>query len=252
MVSLIQAVILSIVQGITEWFPVSSSGHLALLQHFFGFQNLSFDIFLHLASVLAIIVFFWEDLIKMFSLKRENLGYIFKILIALIPAGILGILFRDYIASLFDNLFFLGVFFIFSGIIIYATKFTTAMKKDINFSDSLFIGFFQAVALFPGISRSGMTISSGLFRALDRNEAVKFSFLLAIPVILGASFLETKNIISLDMSYSILLVSFLLTFITSLITIKFLINIVKHDKFYLFGWYNIVLGILVVVWTFII
>ena len=252
MVSLIQAIILSIVQGITEWFPVSSSGHLALLQHFFGFQNFSYDVFLHLASVLALIVFFWSDIMSFFSFKREKIIYFFKIVIAMIPAVIVGILFRDYFESLMDNMFMLGLCFIFSGAVIYLTKFTRERKSEVGMFDAFFIGIFQALALLPSVSRSGMTISSGLFRNIDRKEVAKFSFLLAIPALIGANLFEAKNIFSLDISLSILVISFGLTFLTSLITIKYLMQIITHEKFYLFGWYNVVLGVLIVAWSFII
>ncbi|MEK6871883.1 MAG: undecaprenyl-diphosphate phosphatase [Nanoarchaeota archaeon] len=246
MVSFFEAIFLSIIQGVTEWFPISSSGHLALLQHFFGFQDFSYDIFLHLASVLALIVFFWKDLVSFFSFRREKIDYIFKIILAMIPAGIVGVLFRDYIASLMQDMFFLGVCFIFSGCIIYLTKFSRERKQHVSFFDAFIIGIFQAFALLPSVSRSGMTISSGLFNGVDSREAARFSFLLAIPALLGANIFEIKNIMSMNISYSILVVSFLLTFVTSLITIRFLIQIVQHEKFYLFGWYNVVLGIFVV------
>ncbi|MEN9625705.1 MAG: hypothetical protein RL557_33 [archaeon] len=251
MVSLIQAAILSIVQGITEWFPVSSSGHLALLQHFFGWQNLSFDIFLHLASVLALIVFFWKDIVGFFSFEGEKIIYLFKIVLAMIPAGIAGILFRDYFESLMGNMLLLGVCFIGSGIVIYATKFTHERKGEVGMFDAFFIGLFQAVALLPSVSRSGMTISSGLFRNIKREEVAKFSFLLAIPALIGANIFEMQHIFDLTISFNILLVSFGLTFLTSLITIQYLMKIVSHDKFYLFGWYNVVLGVLVVGWSLV-
>src|SRR3989344_2347295 len=111
MVSLGEAIFLSIIQGITELFPVSSSGHLALAQNFFGFQNLPFDVFLHLASVLAIIIFFWKDLVSFFSLNKERTSYIIKIMCAMIPAVIVGIMFRDYFESLMENMLVLGIGF---------------------------------------------------------------------------------------------------------------------------------------------
>ena len=169
-----------------------------------------------------------------------------KIILAILPAGILGILYRDFFESLMGNLFLLGICFIISGIVIYLTKFTTAQKKEVSFFDALIIGMFQAIALLPSVSRSGMTISSGLFRNINRVETARFSFLLAIPVLLGASLFEAKNIAHLNISYSVLLVSFVVTLATSLLTIKFIMKIVTNDKFYLFSWYNIILGLLIV------
>lgn len=250
MVTLIQVLILSIVQGISEWLPISSSGHLALLHNFFGFQSLSFDVFLHFASIFAVLFIFWKDIIRLFDIsKRENLKYILFIIIGIIPAGIAGVLFKYQIESFFSSLFYLGIFFIISGVLIYSTKFIKLRERKINFLDSIFIGIFQALAILPGISRSGATISSGMLRGLSKKEAVKFSFLMAIPVVLGAAFIELKDI-SGDISYSLLAVSLVITFFVSLFTIKMLLRIIKTDNFYLFGIYNFILGILVLIWSF--
>ena len=183
MIELIQEIVLSIVQGITEWLPISSSGHLAIFQNLFGFQNLAFDVFLHLVSIFAVIIIFWRDILKLLNInKQENLKYIGLIIIGIIPAGIVGFLFKHQIESFFSNLFYLGIFFMFSGIIIYLTKFSSVRKDKPGFFDSIFIGVFQAIAILPGVSRSGATISSGLFRGVRKDEAVKFSFFMAIPV----------------------------------------------------------------------
>lgn len=252
MVSLIQAMILSIVQGITEWFPVSSSGHLALLQNYFGFQSLSFDVFLHFASILAVLVIFWKDIILLLNIKkRENLRYILLIILGIIPAGLVGYLFRDQISGFFSNIYYLGIFFIISGILVYSTRFFKVKKENFSWFDSLFIGIFQAIAIVPGISRSGATISSGMFRGLSKSEAVKFSFLMAIPVVLGASLLELGDLVIADINYYILIISFIVTFLVSLFAIKILLRIIKSDKFYLFGIYNFVLGVLVLGWSFV-
>jgi undecaprenyl-diphosphatase len=251
MVSLIQVIILSIVQGITEWLPISSSGHLAIIQNIFGFQNLSFDVFLHFSSIFAVLAIFWKDIIKLFNISKwGNVKYVLLIVIGVIPAGIVGFLFRDQIESFFSSMFYLGIFFIISGVFIYSTKFVKSKQKNIDWFDSIFIGVFQAIAILPGISRSGATISSGIFRGIRKEEAVKFSFLMAIPVILGAAVLELKDLSVVNISYSLLIVSFILTFFVSLFTIKILLKIIKTDKFYLFGIYNFILGILVLILSF--
>ncbi|MEK6873163.1 MAG: undecaprenyl-diphosphate phosphatase [Nanoarchaeota archaeon] len=251
-ISLIQAIILSIVQGITEWIPVSSSGHLILFQELLGFQDsqIPYYVFLHLASVFAIIVFFWKDILDFLKLDSKNLEYLGYLIIATIPVAIFGFFFATKIEELFSNMFFLGLFFIFSGIIVYSTKFSVEKKEKINSFDSIFIGLFQALAVLPGVSRIGMTISSALFRGLSKNAAVKFSFLMAIPVILGAFVLQAKSIIISEISYSLLIISFIITFLVSLITIKLVIKIIKSEKFYWFGVYDILLGVLVLVWSF--
>ncbi len=251
MVLLIQSVILSIIQGITEWFPVSSSGHLALVQNYFGFQNLSFDVFLHLASIFAVLIIFWKDIWRLADLrKKDNFRYILLIILATIPAGIIGYLFKEFIEKFFSSMIYLGFFFMISGIIVYSTKFSKERKEKINFLDSIFAGIFQAIAILPGISRSGATISSLMHRGIKKEEAVKFSFLMAIPVILGASILELKDFSISGINYSVLILSFFITLVVSLITIKVLIKIVKSEKFYLFGVYNFLLGVLVLVLSF--
>jgi len=252
MVSFPQAIILSIIQGITEWFPISSSGHLALTQHFFGFQNLPFDVYLHFASIIAVLIIFKKDILNLLNLKnKQNIKYIFLIIIAIIPAFLFGVLFKKYIAASFHNLTFIGIFFIFSGLIIYLTKFTKETRTKIKSTEALFIGLMQVFALFPGISRSGMTISAGLFTGLKKQQVIKFSFLLAIPIILGASLAEAPQILNSNIAYTTLLISFIITLITSLITIRLLLKIIKSNNFYLFGIYNIVLGLMVLVWSLV-
>jgi len=258
MVSLIQVIILSIVQGITEWLPISSSGHLVIIQNIFGFQNLSFDVFLHFSGILAVLVIFWKDITRLLDIrKKENIRYILLLILGIIPAGIVGFLFRHEIEGFFSSLFYLGIFFIISGILVYSTRFFKKREKiekrekeELSWFDSLFIGIFQAIAILPGISRSGATISSGMFRGISKEKAVKFSFLMAIPVVLGAAVLELKDISVVNISYFLLIVSFILTFLVSLFTIKILLKIIKTDKFYLFGIYNFILGILVLIWSF--
>jgi undecaprenyl-diphosphatase len=121
----------------------------------------------------------------------------------------------------------------------------------LGFFDAVFVGLFQAIAILPGISRSGATISAGMFSGLKREEAVKFSFLLSVPVILGASILELDNLILQEINLWILTICFFVTFFVSIFTIKFLLRIVKTDKFYLFGIYNLLIGIFIIIWSFV-
>ena len=242
MVSLIQGIILSIIQGITEWLPVSSSGHLALIQNFFNINNLEYDVFLHFASIFAVIYLFKKDILELF--KKENLRYLLLLIVAMIPIFFAGVFLREFVINSFTNIFSLGLFFCFSGILIYSTKFFKEKKEKINFFDAFFIGLLQSIAIFPGISRSGTTISAGLFKGIEKEKIIKFSFLLSIPVILGASLAEIKFI---NINYSVLIISFILTFLTSIFTIKILLKIIRKGKFYLFGIYNFILGILILI-----
>jgi len=251
MVSLFDAVILSIIQGITEWFPISSSGHLALMQEILGFQSLGFDVYLHFASVFSVVIVFWEDIKKLFKFNRENVIYLTRLLIAIIPAAIVGLLLREHVRVAFGSKLFIGLFFIIFGVFIYATKFAQEKWSRPSKFDSFIIGISQVFALFPGVSRSGMAVGTGLITGLKKEAAIKFSFLLAIPMILGATLVEAKEIALTNIPFIVLLTSFTLTLFTSLITIKLLVRIIKSDRFYLFGIYNVILGVIVVGWSFL-
>ena len=247
MVSFIQAIILSIVQGITEWFPISSSGHLAITEEILGVSNFGFVIYLHFASVLAVVILFWKDIIDL--VVKKDWKYVGKLTLAVIPVAIVGLLVKKHVEATFGSLFFMGIFFMIFGFFVYFTKYAKEIKKKPNVSDSATIGFSQILSLFPGISRSGMAMGSGLILGLKKKEAIKFSFLLAIPIIFGASLLEAKSIAMADVGFAAFLTSFTITLLTSLLTIKFLIRIIKSNKFYLFGIYNMILGAILIGWT---
>lgn len=247
MVSFIEAVILSLVQGITEWFPISSSGHLAIAQELLGVNDLGFIVYLHFASVLAVIILFWHDIIDLF-LKRRY-GYMLTLLIAIIPVAIVGLWLKDHVRNSFSSLFFIGIFFIIFGFFVYFTKYAKERISKPSISDSGFIGVSQVFALFPGVSRSGMAMGTGLILGLKKEEAIKFSFLIAIPIIFGASLIEAKEIALADINYITYLTAFTLTLFISLMTINLLIKIIKSNKFYLFGLYNMILGIIVLIWS---
>jgi len=248
MVSITQAIILSIIQSITEWLPISSSGHLALMQHFFGFQNLAFDVYLHFASILAVIYVFRLDILKLLDLKdKKNREYVGYLILALIPIAIVGFFLRNKMEAILSDMLLLGIFFVISGVIVLSTKFMKEKKSKVTSLDSLTIGIFQALAIFPGISRSGATISAGLFSGLKKEQVIKFSFLLAIPTILGATVLELGSIAAADISIFALIISFIITFFVSVFAIKLLLKIIRKQGFYWFGFYNILIGVLILI-----
>ena len=251
MVTFIQAVILSLIQGITEWFPISSSGHLAVAQELMGIEGIGFAVYLHFASVISIFILYRKEIIRLLRPNKENYRYIIKLLLAVIPAAIIGFFYLDHVRYAFGNMTFMGIFFILMGIFIYSTKFAHEIKNKISISDSIFIGVSQIFSLFPGISRSGMTMGTGFILGLKKEQAITFSFLLAIPMVLGASIVEAQEIISLDIHFTALLTSFMITLLTSLLSIKYLVKIVKDDKFFLFGVYNIIFGVFILVWSLI-
>jgi undecaprenyl-diphosphatase len=253
MENIIFAILLSIIQGISEWLPISSSGHLALFQNLFGEVDLTYDIFLHFASIFAVLVIFSKDILNLFNFKKkENLKYLGFLIIATIPAVIVALVFRNLIEASFSNIIFLGIFFMISGLIIFLTKFVRIKKDKITWRDSIFIGIFQALAIFPGVSRSGLTISSGMYKGIKKEQVIKFSFFLAVIIIIGASILELPNLDLNQISYTVLIVSFILTFLVSIVTIKFLLKIIRTNKFWIFGIYNLLLGLFILIWKAII
>lgn len=251
MISYIEAIIYSIVQGITEWLPISSSGHLAILHELFGDGGVSYDVFLHLASILAIIFVFREDILNIFYINnKENQRLIVFLLVCIVPIGIVGVFFSDIIGHFFENILSVGVFFILSGLLIVSTKYVKnqkKLKKDVGLIDSMIIGLFQAFAILPGISRSGSTISSGLLLGVNKEKVIKFSFLMAIPLIMGAFLLEYDSLVMSNINLNVLLVSFIVTFVVSLISINVLIKIINNGKFYMFGYYNLIVGLTILI-----
>jgi len=267
----INSLILGIVQGLTEFLPVSSSGHLVILHNILNFdikQNLFFDVALHLGTALAIFVFFYKDwfrYIKAFfrmiarstkSEDRTDLDMIFKIIVATIPAVILGLIFSDLIENKLHDP---GVVVIALGII--ALTFFWIEKKakqdklfsEITFGQSFLVGLAQAVALIPGVSRSGITIVTGMYFRLARAEAAKFSFLLSFPVILGAGFLKIMKFDFLQMESTLLLsfaIGFLGSFVIGLFAIKYFIKFSEKYSLRPFAYYRIGLAIVVVLYFY--
>jgi undecaprenyl-diphosphatase len=196
-----EALILGVVQGITEFLPVSSSGHLVLLQKIFGIEEpvLVFDTAVHAGTLIAVLVVLRRDILNI--LRRIVQPLTLYLIIATIPAVIAALLFKRFIEGAFASGAFLGAAFLLTSALLllsetlYRRKSTQARGQDkMNWLDALVIGLLQAVAVFPGLSRSGATISAGLFRKLDRDFAARFSFLLSIPAILGALVLQVKNL----------------------------------------------------------
>ncbi len=263
--SFLEAVIFGIVQGITEFLPISSTAHIVITELLLGyhFPGLAFEVFLHLASVLAVSIYFRKDLQKVFTgffsymiKKREHdrVQYYFGwyILSATMVTGILGLLLKDYMgdslktpAVISSALIITGVFLIIiERIKIYGER----TQKDMTFFDALIVGLGQSVAIIPGISRSGATLVAGLWRGLSRDTAVSYSFLLAIPVILGSSVLMLGEV-SRDMWMEIgivqLFLSFLFSFVFSWIGIVWLIDFLKKSRLIYFSAYCFIVATLV-------
>lgn len=258
--TIIQSLILGLVQGLTEFFPVSSTGHLILLEKFFNLKaGLFFDVVLHLGTLLALLWFFrktWLKLIKAFlrSFKKWNLKndseqrLVYFLILATIPAGIIGFLLEEKVETVFRSPLLIAITLAGFGLILMLVdKFSRKDKptEKISIWDSLFIGFAQALALIPGISRSGATITAGRFAKLTREAAVEFSFLLSTPIIAGAglsSFLKTLKNNSFSNDWTIYLVGFLTASISSYLAIKYLLIYVKNHSLNIFVFYRFLLA----------
>lgn len=197
--TLFQAVVLGIVQGLTEFLPISSSGHLVLFQKYFGLQEavLTFDVLLHLGTLVAVLAVFWKDIVSMIKRPWQKLTLL--IILATIPTGIMGLGLKDFFEGLFESGRTIGVEFIATGFIIwFADRIRPKNKgvEDISHFDAVFVGIMQGIAILPAVSRSGLTIAGSLFRGINREAAARFSFLVSIPAIAGAAVLDLKDIAS--------------------------------------------------------
>jgi len=254
----LQALILGILQGITEFLPISSSGHLAISSALFGLDNpentLAFVVFLHFSSLLAILVVFFKEIMQIFTAKHINI--ILWIIIGIIPAGILGFAFKHTIESLFsvDRVYLIGIALIINGVILLigengAWGISQIPLERIGVKKSLIIGIIQAIAIIPGISRSGSTISGGLICGLGKRQAVIFSFFLAIPVILGATVLELKDFSKFTATIQpiSILIGGIAAFLISIVALNILIRVVIKGKLYYFSIYCFILGAIVLI-----
>jgi len=264
-IEILKAIILGIVEGITEWLPISSTGHMILVNQFLH-QNMSeefkkmFLVVIQFGAVLAVVVLFWNKLFP-FSLKRKGNEPIikkdifvmwFKILIACIPAAVVGLLWDDKIDELFYNYQTVSIALIVVGIWFIIVENKNAGKKsrvisiaDITYKDAIIIGLFQLVsAVFPGTSRSGATIIGAMMVGVSRGIATEFTFFLAVPVMFGASLLKIAKFgFSFTMlEGTVLIVGMVVAFGVSMVIIKALTGYVKNHDFKIFGWYRIVLG----------
>jgi undecaprenyl-diphosphatase len=231
-------VFLAIVQAATEFLPISSSGHLALFSNLFSEVDLFFFVILHLASLLAVVVFTRHEIYKLATFKKSYRKMWLYLLVGIIPAGLAGLFLKDYFEGLASNYLFLAGSFFFTGLILIGTK-NFKSKKKIGYSSALAMGLMQVLALFPGISRSGMTISAGLFSGVSKKEAFRFSFLMLIPLTLGAVVLSWST----AFFNLALLISFIVCFITSLAFLKLLEFILMEDYFWVFGIYCFVMSL---------
>jgi len=251
MVSFLQAIILGIVQGITEWLPISSSGHLVLFQKWFGLQvPVVFDVFLHIGSLIVILLVFWKDIKRLIvgvvKGERYFLRYFAWLVIATIPIALVGYFLNDLIKSAFDSVNVVGFALLFTALLLFISKYPKIKRKKLSWKSIVVIGLMQALAILPGVSRSGTTISTGLVQGGGQEEVARFSFLLFIPAILGALVLELGSVSEVGNIFPVI-VGVGVTILVGFFSLKLLLKIIQKGKFSYFGWYCLALGILVLV-----
>lgn len=247
--SIIQVVVLGIVQGLTEFIPVSSSAHLVLIPHFLKWDipPVSFDIILHLGTLIALFIFFWKDILKLFVADRKHL---LLIIVACIPTVIMAIVFKRFFESLFENPLGVSVLLLVTGLLLWISPRNKNQEQGnrvpVSITDSLWIGFAQGCAIAPGISRSGATIATGLFRGLSGETAVRFSFLLSIPAILGALVFKIKDFqfVTSSLSFTQSLTGGITAAISGYFAIKIVFKSIRTRKFKFFALYCWILGII--------
>ena len=259
--SLWEALILGIIQGLTEFLPVSSSGHLELGKAILGndseaASSLMFTVIMHAATALSTIIIFRQEIAKifkgLFQFKwNEETQYSAKIILSMMPAAFVGLVFKDEIETLFSGqLLLVGVMLIITGLLLFLADKAKRTEKKVSFTNALIIGISQAIAILPGISRSGATISTSVLLGIDRSKAAQFSFLMVVPLILGKFILDLKDVIELGGSASLsigflpLSVGFIAAFFSGLIACKWMINLVKRSKLVYFSIYCFTVGAL--------
>ena len=248
---MLEAIILGIVQGLTEFLPISSTAHLILFPWFLNWRGeintLTFDVALHAGTLLALILFFWRDWLELIFKKQRLFGLV---ILASIPAGAAGYLLNDIVENNLREPLLISIMLIAVGILMLVAERTNKHKglEKTGLKDSLIIGIAQVIAIIPGVSRSGITISAGLFRGFEREAAARFSFLLSTPLIAGATALHLKEalISQANHDFRLFFAGIITSFITGFIAIKFLLKFLKKNPLNLFVYYRFVLSAVII------
>jgi undecaprenyl-diphosphatase len=254
---LLEGFLLGILQGLTEFLPVSSSGHLVIFQDFFGIRlpGITFEAMVHFGTLLSVFWVFGGDILRIVCCsphKKTERRFLLMLMLGAVPTGLIGLLFRDFFKIFFESTLTVGFMLLLTGVILYSLQYLRPGVKDeatIKPGDALFIGFIQGLAIMPGISRSGSTIAAALWSGLDRETAVRFSFLVSVPVILGVTLLE---IISLqETGFNRLtggvLAGTLAAFVSGIFAIKVFVRLLQAGRFRYFAYYCWLAGGLTIV-----
>lgn len=262
----LQALILGIIQGLTEYLPVSSSGHLEIGNALLGVEieeNLTFDVMLHVATVLSTLVVLWSEIdwimrgLFKFQMNAET-KYVLNIVVSMIPVGIVGVLFKDQIEELFTgNLLLVGCCLLVTAALLTFTYFAKPRQKDhLSWLDALIIGIAQAIAVLPGVSRSGSTIATGLLLGNKKEKLAQFSFLMVIPPILGQALLSVMKFAKGEEAFGgvgalPMAIGFVAAFLSGCLACKWMINIVKKGKLVYFGIYCAIVGLAAITYSLV-
>ncbi|PHS34302.1 MAG: undecaprenyl-diphosphatase [Alkaliphilus sp.] len=269
-----KAIILGIIQGLTEFLPVSSSGHLAFTQALLGVPEdkvFFLIVMLHIGTLFSVFFVYYKDICliikefiimtyefalgKGFNLNNEHRKLGVMIIVATIPTGLMGIFLGDIFESFYTSQLIIGISLLITGCLLWVAEKThkgTRTAKDMRWFDAVLVGIFQGFAITPGISRSGATIVGSLLRGFNKELATKFSFLISIPAILGATALEAKSIFTSgigDLTYGILIAGILSSFLAGIFAIRALINFIKKEKLYYFSYYTWTIGFIIIVYS---
>jgi len=250
-----EAIALGLIQGLTEFLPISSSGHLEITKSLFGIDpetNFYFTIAVHGATVLSTIVVFWKEIIELITgtLKfkmNDETSYVLKLIVSMIPVGIAGLLLKDPIEKMFNgNIIFIGFMLLVTCALLAFAHFIGKKDREIGYLDALVIGIAQAIAVIPGISRSGATISAGLVIGNSKDKIARFSFLMVLAPIIGANILEIMSgeVNPGSSSAGIILIGFLAAFISGYLACRWMIGLVKKSKLIWFSIYCLIIGML--------
>lgn len=251
---ILKSVILGLVQGLTEFLPVSSSGHLIVVKKLFGIDQekfgLTYDIALHFATLVAVFIVFWPDIVALLKKPIQKLTGL--LIVATIPAVFVGLFFDDYIEQISQSGGFLGIAFIVTAGLLFFSQKTKKKDKTIDFmtyKDATVIGLVQGVAVMPGISRSGSTTSAGLFMGIEKESSMRFAFLMSIPIIMGSVVLGVKDIVSTPetINWSSIIVGMLSAGVSGYFAVKFMLNFFKKRSLNVFAVYVGILGVLILV-----
>ncbi|MBD8387953.1 undecaprenyl-diphosphate phosphatase [Dysgonomonas sp. BGC7] len=274
--SIIEAIIIAIVEGLTEFLPVSSTGHMIIAQSLLGIESnefvKAFTVIIQFGAILSVIVLYWK---RFFQLKetpsKDKLGFIkyflikfefyWKLLVAFIPAAVLGLIFSDKIDELLENVTVVAVMLVLGGVLmLFVDKlFNNPVEgeQEVTYKNAFIIGFFQCIAMIPGVSRSMATIVGGMTRGLSRKNAAEFSFFLAVPTMAAATGYKLLKLITSDTGFGllqenigVLIIGNVVAFVVALLAIKFFIGFVTKYGFKLFGWYRIIVGGIILILLF--